>query len=198
MNDQQTKFSLDYEIYGRQVKLNFNFPNDEAGILNRVTVVLFAHGWDILEAYSRPNEEGLINDIFIIENILDSPFSEKLYQEIQNEILYLLDNDLNCIDYLQERFSTLKVFSNSTYEVESIQEIYSDLCEIKIRAVDSPGVLMKMTYQLDTIGLDIVSFSAKSEENIAYDTFQVRLKTGGPINKLERNFLQQLLNKNIS
>lgn len=47
-------------------KLQFLFPTDASGILYKVTTVLFAFGWDILSAYSRPNENAEVEDIFIV------------------------------------------------------------------------------------------------------------------------------------
>ncbi|HNA80777.1 MAG TPA: hypothetical protein PKY99_15050, partial [Turneriella sp.] len=49
-------------------KLQFLFPQDASGILYKVTTVLFAYGWDILSAYSRPNEEAEVEDIFIVSS----------------------------------------------------------------------------------------------------------------------------------
>ena len=47
-------------------KLQFLFPQDASGILYKVTTVLFAYGWDILSAFSRPNEDAEVEDIFIV------------------------------------------------------------------------------------------------------------------------------------
>lgn len=47
-------------------KLQFLFPQDASGILYKVTTALFAYGWDILSAYSRPNEDAEVEDVFIM------------------------------------------------------------------------------------------------------------------------------------
>jgi len=181
---------------GRTV-LTFTFVQDRPGILNQVTIVLFARGWDIKEAFSKSDIERSIADIFVIKHERGIAFSDELCIEIRNEISMLIENEISCVDYLARMFSNLSIFSHDSYRVSDIRDISPGIARVEVQAVDSPGVLMKITHQLDAVGIDIISFRASSHDGMINDSFDVSWKAGGLIQPADLTFLQDLLNRPV-
>jgi hypothetical protein len=75
-------------------KLQFLFPQDASGILYKVTTVLFAYGWDILSAYSRPNEDAEVEDIFIVSSTRHEALTKTACDTILAAVKELIEGDV--------------------------------------------------------------------------------------------------------
>ncbi len=177
-------------------KIVFTADRDEPGMLNRVSVVLFARGWDVISARSESVGNG-VKDTFFIEHPLGEQLDDELCEQMQKEVTLLIHKNITCVDYLSNMFSDLNIFSQSTFLVKSFEPVSDTIYNIEIEVDDNPGVLMKITYQLDAVGIDIVAFKAERVGNRALDYFKVRWKGRQPFEKRDIEFLQELLNGEI-
>jgi len=182
-------------------KLQFLFPTDASGILYKVTTVLFAYGWDILSAYSRPNEEAEVEDIFIVTSTRHEALSKSACDTILSAVRELISDETtpdNFIGRFPERVQQLKnaraIRSDFAFEPYPKQHC----SRLVVERPDRPGVLMQITQVLYTIGLDIISFSAEAVVQGVRDEFLINHADGTEISEKDRAFLSDLFNQKLT
>jgi UTP:GlnB (protein PII) uridylyltransferase len=182
-------------------KLQFLFPTDASGILFKVTTVLFGFGWDILSAYSRPNEDAEVEDIFIVTSTRHEALSKSVSDQILTAITELISGATLPEDFIGR-------FPDKLQQMKNARAVKSDFIfesdprhhcsRLIVERPDRPGVLMQITQVLYTIGLDIISFSAEAVVQGVKDEFLINHSDGTEINEKDRKFLSDLFNQKLT
>lgn len=182
-------------------KLQFLFPNDASGILYKVTTVLFAFGWDILSAYSRPNENAEVEDIFIVTSTKHEALTKTSCDLILVAIKDLISGETTPEDFIAR-------YPEKTQQIRNARAIRSDFqfendpkhqcSRLVVERPDRPGVLMQITQVLYTLGLDIISFSAEAVVQGVRDEFLINHADGTKISEKDRAFLSDLFNQKLT
>jgi UTP:GlnB (protein PII) uridylyltransferase len=182
-------------------KLQFLFPQDASGILYKVTTVLFAYGWDILSAYSRPNEEAEVEDIFIVSSTRHEALTKAVCDQILSAVKELVAQETTAEEFIAR-------FPEKTQQIKNARAIKSDFVlepdarhhctKLVVERPDRPGVLMQITQVLYALGLDIIAFSAEAVYQGVRDEFLVHHADGTEISEADRVFLADLLNQKLT
>ncbi len=181
-------------------KLQFLFPQDASGILYKVTTVLFAYGWDILSAFSRPNEEAEVEDIFIVTSTRHEALTKAACDRILAAVKELVAQETTPEDFISR-------FPEKTQQIKNARAIKSHFTlepdpkrhctKLVVERPDRPGVLMQITQVLYTLGLDIIAFSAEAVYEGVRDEFLIHHADGTEISEKDREFLTELLNQKL-
>jgi [protein-PII] uridylyltransferase len=168
-------FELSYAPRKNDSILKLTVPENQKGIIYKMTAVLFAHGWDIKEAIFETMGEGLVKDLFIIQNREKKPLSPIELDRIQKDLLSLFKGDCSVIDYV-ENFPDLPLLKPS--QTPPIIQIYnpisSDSTVLDLKTQDRQGLLFEISQVLYVFDTDILSVTAKTENGIVRDTFLLR------------------------
>jgi [protein-PII] uridylyltransferase len=168
-------FELSYAPKGQEYILKLTVPENQKGIIYRVTAVLFAHGWDIKEAIFETIGDGLVKDIFIIQSINGISLSSDGLALIREDLLGLFREDFSVIDYI-EKFPDLPLLRPS--KNPPIVQIYnptsSDSTVLDIKTQDRSGLLFEISQILYLFDIDILSVTARTEDGIVRDSFLLR------------------------
>ncbi|WCL50583.1 hypothetical protein [Leptospira sp. GIMC2001] len=161
--------------------LKITVSNNEMGIIYRVTSVLYAHGWDILEAIAETSEDGYVQDVFVVRSQTGIDMSEAILKLIRRDLNALFFEGVSVIDYIHEKgLSRTQVhrIADPTAVVKLYNPVSSDFTVMDIRMKDKPGVLFQITQILYLFGIDILTFTALTEEGDIRDSFLLRMETG--------------------
>lgn len=182
-------------------RLQFLFPQDASGILYKVTTVLFAYGWDILSAYSRPNEEAEVEDIFIVTSTRHEALTRATCDSILAAVKELIAQETTAEEFISR-------FPEKVQQIKNARAIKSDFSltddpkhrctKLVVERPDRPGVLMQITQVLYTLGLDIIAFSAEAVYEGVRDEFLIQHADGTEISVEDREFLSDLLNQKLT
>jgi UTP:GlnB (protein PII) uridylyltransferase len=182
-------------------KLQFLFPSDASGILYKVTTVLYAHGWDILSAYSRPNEEAEVEDIFIVSSTRHEALTKTACDVIVAAVRELIEELVTPDEFIARFPEKLQQIKNArATRSDFVFEPYSKqrCSRLVVERPDRPGVLMQLTQVLYALGLDIISFSAEAVVQGVRDEFLINHSDGTEINEKDRVFLSDLFNQKLT
>lgn len=182
-------------------KLQFLFPQNASGILYRVTTVLFAHGWDILSAYSRPNENAEVEDIFIVTSTKHEALTKSACDNILAAVRELLIGAVTPEEFIARYPEKLQQIKNARASKSDFAlELYpKQRCSrLIVERPDRPGVLMQITQVLLALGLDIIAFSAEALVHGVRDEFLLNHADGTEISEQDRKFLTDLLNQKLT
>lgn len=191
------KFTLNFKQDDTKTTLSYSAQENQIGLLNKVATVIFANGWDGLSAQARVDENHKASGELEIEHVLGEPFNQELCEKISNEIIMLLDKEKSCIEYLETTFAGLKIFSHDTFKVSLVKDLAGPTSLIQIKTENSPGVLIKMTYQLDALDINIHSFKVETDVDTVTSSFVISWKDGAEIGSDDLEFLETLLNKKL-
>lgn len=182
-------------------KLQFIFPQDASGILYKVTTVLFAYGWDILSAYSRPNEDAEVEDIFIVTSTRHEALTKVACDAILVAVKELIAQETTAEEFISR-------FPEKMQQIRNARAIKSDFVftadakhhcsKLVVERPDRPGVLMQITQVLYALGLDIIAFSAEAVYQGVRDEFLIHHADGTEISEADRQFLSDLLNQKLT
>ena len=171
--------------------LKLSNSQNEIGIICRATAILFAHGWNIIEATAETSEHGIVDDIFVVQSLNNEKMTVVRLSEIRTDLEQMLYNGLSIMEYLGSKLKTLS-HREIAYEKNSVH-LYNpesiDLTVMDVRALDRPGLLFEISEILFLSGIDIISFTAKTERGEVRDTFLLREESGKRItdeSRLER------------
>ncbi len=182
-------------------KLQFLFPQDASGILYKVTTILFAFGWDILSAYSRPNEDAEVEDIFIVTSTKHEALTKTSCELILVAIKDLISGETTPEDFIARYPEKIQQIKNArATRSDFVFEPYpkQHCSRLVVERPDRPGVLMQITQVLYTIGLDIISFSAEAVVQGVRDEFLINHADGTEISEKDREFLSDLFNQKLT
>ena len=76
---------------GNNYLLKLTLAENRKGIIYRVTAVLFAHGWDILEANFEILSGGTVKYIFLIRSFLNSTLDNFHLSKIEHDLNNLFE-----------------------------------------------------------------------------------------------------------
>jgi len=193
------EFSQDLIYKAKLIISNFK---DEVGILYKITGVLFINGYNIISAKIETKDQK-IEDIFTIEPqnhqmIINSTILEK----IEADLYRLLKNEISMSEYLAsypEKTRLLLESSKPYPETEIEVNLYdSNKClKIHLKTKDRPGLLYFISQILFLMDFNILEFNAKSENQLANDTFIVEKKNQREVNERNINDLVKILKKFI-
>lgn len=168
------------------ILLKITVSSNEMGIIYRVTSVLFAHGWDILEAMAETSDDGYVQDVFVIQSRTGEAMTEFTLKKIRKDLNALFYEGKSVIDYMEEK-GLNRYAKDRTSDPTAIVKLYnpvsSDLTVMDIRMKDRPGILFQITQFLYLFGVDIVSFTALSNEGQIRDSFLLRMESGERIDE---------------
>lgn len=168
-------FELSVHSYGGKYILKLSFQQNRKGIIYKVTAVLFAHGYDILEA-NIETVDGQVRDIFVIKNIYGKPLTPSEFNQIKQEIYELFFGDILVIDYLNQFQLPPREPSFYTPSVYIYNPEGSDATVLDIHTKDRPGLLFEISQLLYLLDIDILSVTATTERGgMARDTFLIRI-----------------------
>lgn len=182
-------FDLSIHNYFNKYILKLTFGENRKGIIYRVTAVLFAHGYEILEA-NLEIVDGIIRDVFVVQGISGKLMNSEEFLQIKQEMYELLLGDVLVIDYLN-KFS----LPPRTPSIPKPPMIYiynpegSDCTVLDIHTQDRPGLLFDISQLLYIMDIDIVSVIATTEKGMARDTFLIRIHD---TEKLDENTQEKL------
>jgi UTP:GlnB (protein PII) uridylyltransferase len=182
-------------------KLQFLFPHDASGILYKVTTVLFAYGWDILSAYSRPNEDAEVEDIFIVSSTRHEALTKTACDTILEAVQELIQGDVTPDEFIARYPEKVQQIKNArAAKSDFVFEPYpkQHCSRLVVERPDRPGVLMQLTQVLYALGLDIISFSAEAVVQGVRDEFLINHSDGTEISEKDRVFLSDLFNQKLT
>ncbi|WP_157210483.1 hypothetical protein [Turneriella parva] len=182
-------------------KLQFLFPHDASGILYKVTTVLFAYGWDILSAYSRPNEDAEVEDIFIVSSTRHEALTKTACDTILEAVQELIQGDVTPDEFIARYPEKVQQIKNArATKSDFVFEAYpkQHCSRLVVERPDRPGVLMQLTQVLYALGLDIISFSAEAVVQGVRDEFLINHSDGTEISEKDRVFLSDLFNQKLT
>ncbi len=178
---------------GKDYLLTLAVPYNEIGIICRVTSVLFLHGWDIIEANAETSKDGYVRDAFLIRGRSDRQMDFDSLEEIRLDLNQLFYGGLSVMKYFEDKTNP-QMFQNFEPCLKKTVRIYNpdsnDVTVIDVRAKDRPGLLFQISEILFLSGIDILSFSARSEDGEIRDTFLVRKENGSKI--VEEDIIETL------
>ncbi|MBP9887056.1 MAG: hypothetical protein KBF93_12215 [Leptospiraceae bacterium] len=152
--------------------LKITVSQNEKGIIYKMTSVLFAHDWDIEEAVAETVDGKLVKDVFIIRNLEGKRMSEQDLLQIKAELSALFYNGVSVIDYLEKSGKDVNSFKKPFNSVVNLFNPPSiDSTVLDIRTLDRPGLLYEISQILYLSNIDIISFTAKSEQKVIRDSF---------------------------
>ena len=168
-------FELTCVEKGSDYLLKLTLQENRKGIIYRVTAVLFAHGWDILEANFEILSGGTVKDVFLIRSFRNTSMDNLNLSKIENDLHRLFEKDLAVIDYL-ETFPDLPLLEPSERppSIQIFNPSSIDSTVLDIRTTDRPGLLFEISQLLYLFDIDIVSVTAKSEDGQIRDSFLLR------------------------
>jgi [protein-PII] uridylyltransferase len=173
--------------------LKITVPQNEKGIIYKVTAVLFAHSWDIMEAIAEIVEGGMVKDVFLIRSIDSSKLSLDSLNQIKSELKLMFEEEVDVLSYLkkyQKDPNDYKRKFSSSVNIFNPSSIDSTVLDI--RTYDRPGLLFEISYLLYLEEIDIISVTAKSEDKEIRDSFLLRTTEG---EKLSEEACLELKNK---
>jgi len=182
-------------------KLQFLFPHDASGILYKVTTVLFAYGWDILSAYSRPNEDAEVEDIFIVSSTRHEALTKTACDTILDAVQELIEKRVTPDEFIARYPEKVQQIKNArATKSDFLFEPYpkQHCSRLVVERPDRPGVLMQLTQVLYALGLDIISFSAEAVIQGVRDEFLINHSDGTEISDKDRVFLSDLFNQKLT
>ncbi|MCG9874963.1 MAG: hypothetical protein MH321_09275 [Leptospiraceae bacterium] len=161
--------------------LKITVSNNEMGIIYRTTAVLYAHGWDILEAVAETSAEGYVQDVFVVRSFNGEDMDEPTLRLIRRDLNALFFEGMSVIDYM-EGHGLMRNQFNHLPDPSAVVKMYnplsSDFSVMDIRMKDKPGVLFQITQILYLFGVDIITFTALTEDGRIRDSFLLRMETG--------------------
>ena len=186
----------------RQAKLVISNFKDEPGILYRITAVLFVHNWDIISATIR-TVNNKIEDIFTIEpHHHNISITKEILEKIESDLYRLLSNQTHISEYLAHYPEKTRTIIRSMIpdphtevELEPIEE--NKRLKIYLRTLDRPGLLYLTSQILFLTDLNVLEFFAKTESNLAIDTFIVEKKNHTEFSEKNLKEIKELLKKFI-
>ncbi len=182
-------------------KLQFLFPQDASGILYKVTTVLFAYGWDILSAFSRPNEDAEVEDIFIVSSTRHEALTKTACDIILESVQELIEGQVTPDDFISRYPEKVQQIKNArATKSDFVFEAYpkQHCSRLVVERPDRPGVLMQLTQVLYALGLDIIAFSAEAVVQGVRDEFLINHSDGTEISEKDRVFLSDLFNQKLT
>lgn len=169
------EFTLSVHPYNGKYILKLSFSQNQAGIIYKVTAVLFANGFDITEA-NLETVEGQVKDIFVIKSIYGKPMTLKDFEKIKQEIHKLFFGDLLVIDYLKQFQLPRSHPSTFPPSVYIFNPEGGDSTVLDVHTQDRPGLLFEISQLLYLMDIDILSVVATTEPTgLARDTFLIRM-----------------------
>lgn len=161
---------------GENYSLCLRFSENELGVIYRVTAVLFAYGWDILEANFGVDSEGRIEDIFLIRSFKGEEMGETQLGRIRSDLDSLFFQDVLVVDYL-EKFPALILThpSNKPPRIKIFNPSTTDSTILDIQTTDRPGLLFEISQLLYLLDIDIISVTAKTDGGMIRDSFLLRV-----------------------
>ena len=147
---------------------------NEKGIIYKVTSVLFAHGWNIEEAVAETVDGQLVKDVFIIKNLFGQKMTDRDLGQIKSDLYSLFYEGVSVIEYLKKSGKDVNSYKkpfNSTVNLFNPPSI--DFTVLDIRTLDRPGLLYEISQILYLYNIDIISFTAKSENKVIRDSFLI-------------------------
>jgi [protein-PII] uridylyltransferase len=162
--------------------LKVTVSENEIGIIYRVTAVLFAHGWNILEANVETVGDGLVKDVFLIDNIHSVKMTQEALNEIHSDLELLFYKRVSVLNYLN-KVPHCPSDSNHEAMIYIFNPQYVDSTVLDIHTLDRPGLLFQISQVLYLFGIDILSVTAKSEDGQIRDSFLIRMQDGGRLDE---------------
>lgn len=166
--------------------LKITVSKNEMGIIYRTTSVLYTYGWDILEAVAETSSEGYVQDVFVVRSFKGEEMTEPTLRMIRRDLNSLFFEGISVIDYMDAN-GLSRNQSNRIPDPTAVVKIYnpvsSDFSVMDIRMKDKPGALFHITQILYLFGVDIITFTALTEEGRIRDSFLLRMETGEKLNE---------------
>jgi UTP:GlnB (protein PII) uridylyltransferase len=166
--------------------LKVTVSGDEIGIIYRVTAVLYAHGWDILEAMAETSHEGTVQDVFVVKSQTGEDMTEKKLRSIREDLNSIFYQGVSAFDYMEQK-ELNSLHSHRIPDPTAVVKLYnpvsSDFTVMDIRMKDRPGVLFQITQILHFFGIDIITFSALSNQGQIRDSFLIRTQDGNRLDE---------------
>lgn len=179
-------------------RLLYSSRENEAGILFRITGVLFVHGWSIEWAHVRTQGDGQVDDIFSIHRADGQAMDLKSLETIEADLDRLLGGAIDMSAYLAEHPIRMEALARTVQHSERTRiSIHPGIEEtiavtsvtLHIDSPDRSGMLFVLTQTLFVLGYDILRFEASTEQGQAHDSFDVRKSNGVLLDAADRREL---------
>lgn len=164
--------------------LKLTVSRNQRGIIYRVSAALFAHGWNIREAIAETVQDGMVKDVFIIENLRQQKMTEHDLQVIHEDLIALINGEISVVDYfIKMNADPGKHRIDFLHQVTVFNPSNVDSTVLDIRTMDRPGLLFEITLLLFIFNVDIISFTARIEEGEVRDSFLLRDSHGNRLDE---------------
>ena len=179
--DQNTRnVHLDWISEDNREILSLSVSMNERGILYKMTAVLLGYGWEIKEVVAETSSDGYVKDIFVIHSLLGEKLTDELVHKMELDLRQLILNDLGVAEYLKQKNTDPAQFRKAAEKkiINVFNPETSDFSLIDIRTSDRVALLFDISFFLFENDLDIISFTAISNETMVRDSFLVLKKNG--------------------
>ena len=179
--DQNTRnVHLDWISEDNREILSLSVSMNERGILYKMTAVLLGYGWEIKEVVAETSSDGYVKDIFVIHSLLGEKLTDELVHKMELDLRQLILNDLGVAEYLKQKNTDPSRFRKAAEKkiINVFNPETSDFSLIDIRTSDRVALLFDISSFLFENDLDIISFTAISNETMVRDSFLVLKKNG--------------------
>lgn len=152
-------------------------------------------------AYSRPNEDAEVEDIFIVTSTRYEILTKAACDQILSAIRQLVSEKITPEEFIArfpEKLQQIKNARASKSDFVLERDPKHGCTTLIVERADRPGVLMQITQVLYTLGLDIIGFSAAAVYQGVRDEFLVEFADGTEISTEDRIFLADLLNQKLT
>ncbi len=179
--------------------LKITLSENQKGIIYRVTSVLFAHGMDIIEAVAEIIGDGLVKDVFLIRSLEGSKINSDVCNLIKKELHQLFFSELKVSDYLRKYKKNVNDFKkNKQSFIQVFNPSSIDSTVLDFRTYDRPGLLFETSEYLFLKEIDIISFTAKTDDFEIRDSFLIRNKNGEKLTEEDCIMIKKGLNELFS
>jgi UTP:GlnB (protein PII) uridylyltransferase len=176
--------------------LKITLSENQKGIIYRVTSVLFAHGLDIIEAVAEIIGDGLVKDVFLIRSLDGDKINPEACNLIKKELNQLFFSEIRVSDYLRQYKKNVDDFKK---EKPSFIQVFNpssiDSTVLDFRTYDRPGLLFETSEYLYKKEIDIISFTAKTDDSEIRDSFLLRNKNGEKLTEEECQIIKNELHE---
>ena len=193
-------FEIDIKNTGTSTELFFRKTANEKGIIYRLTAVLFVHGWNILKAEARTDDNNQITDYFLIEPGNGQRFDSRMEDTIRKDLTDLFSGEISVMHYLSNYPGKMEeLYSYHTHQSQSFIEITDDEesnnCLLELNTVDRPGLLFEISQLLYLLYIDILAFEAGSNDSNVNDKFVIRREDAAIIDSAGKQRIREALSK---
>ena len=183
----------------KKYKLFFITGKNRIGILYKISAAMYVENWNIIEMNAFTNENGVVEDCFLIE-----PMVKRLPYIMEYTLLSTIDrllkSDLTVVNYISKHSGKWKALQNRKGHpagVLIVKENTDDVYDIIMETEDRPGLIFEITQVLYRFYFDIKKMESVTIDGRAHDKIQV-VRDSDKKSKSDGKILREALDKIVT